>query len=327
MIRLKDIGEVAGVSTRTVSRALKNEGRIAPEVKDRIQRIADELGYRPDPLAQALRTGRGTEVPVLLFQPDELLMKRVAGLEAELGIHGYTTRLLHLESEESEIARTVERLSRDRLAGLVIDGTFSRHFSEAGIKPLDDLGVPVVRLSSFSRDVVGSYIDRARGIADGVRYLHAQGHRKIGYLGLLHDPSRVDGYLQACRDEKLTPLFLPFEDRPDRFAAAREAVAGFLAMSPRPTAVQAHSDEIALGFMAGLHDHGVAIPGDVAVIGFDDRQAATWSWPPLTTVAQPSRQVGVATARVLIALMNDDEPPEGGWCQILRPQLVIREST
>jgi len=326
MPRLKDISAAAGVSARTVSRALKNEGRVSATVKAKVRRLAKQMGYRPDPLARALRTGKSTEILVLLFEIDELRMGRVAGLEAELTAAGYSTRIIHVEYDRTEISRTVRELAGERIAGLAVDGSFLRLMPADGIAPLQTLGVPVVVLSSFVRGIEGSYIDRVHGIVTGVTFLHERGHRAIAYLGLLHDPSRVDGYMQASRDLGLTPVFVPFEDGPDRFAAGRHAVDAFLEMSPRATAVQTHSDEIALGFMAGLRDRGRRVPDDVAVVGFDDRQAAAWSSPPLTTIAQPSRKVGVATAQVLLAKLNGDGPPSGGWCQVLRPELIVRET-
>jgi len=106
----------------------------------------------------------------------------------------------------------------------------------------------------------------------------------------------------------------------------REAVECLLALDPRPQAVQVYSDVVATGVLAALHERAVRVPQDIAVVGFDDRHFAALTWPRLTTVAQPNREVGEAAAEILLRKLRGEPPPEGGWSRTLPTRLIVRDS-
>ncbi|HEY3379480.1 MAG TPA: substrate-binding domain-containing protein, partial [Armatimonadota bacterium] len=162
---------------------------------------------------------------------------------------------------------------------------------------------------------------------EAIHYLARQGRRRIAYLGQAHSITRLAGYYRALAELGISPLLIEVDDRDDeQFSAARDAARRFAELSPRPDAVQAYSDVMALGFIAGLHDLGISVPGEVAVIGFDDRRMAEVSWPLLTTVAQPSREVGVLAGKILLKKIAQEMRPPEGWTQTLPTRLVVRES-
>jgi len=313
MATLKDIAEATGVSVRTVTRALGENGYVKAELRDRIRGTAKNLGYMPDPIAQSLRLGRTREVVVIATTVDELHMARIAGLEHSLRDEHYITGMLMVrESDITSPDALIEELRRRRPAavaiaarlGLQVQGLVAGLLRD-GVKAVaidTDVAVPAVR------------IDRSAGVAEAARYLLESGRRKIVYVGPVHSRERIDGYEQALGDAAIEPqIFTPPADR-------RQAISELFTRHPTIEAIQAYSDQWALELLAGLHDAGIRVPDDVALIGFDDRWAARFAWPALTTVAQPSRQVGAAAARFLAdgqRQMCDEWIPA---------RLVIRES-
>lgn len=326
MTRLKDIAEVAGVSIRTVGRALKGEGYVEAGVRERVLGAARSLDYRPHRLARSLRTGRSQEVLVLAGgiggQYDELHIAKIAGMERTLRAAGMSLGLLFgIESEARRAGRDVlDELIARRPAGLALFASPTLP-ALATAQRLERAGVPYVFFDTRA-DVDTVRHDRAGGIRDAVRWLAARGHRRIAYVGPLDERSRLEGYEQAMTDLGQQQLIVPCEPSWE----AGRAVAAAL-MAQKPDAVQVYSDIPALGLLAGLHERGVRVPQDLAVVGFDDRFAASLSWPPLTTLQQANEAMGAAAAAILIAKSRDEPAPSGGWTRTLPMSLVVRAST
>jgi DNA-binding LacI/PurR family transcriptional regulator len=164
-----------------------------------------------------------------------------------------------------------------------------------------------------------------------VVYLHRRGRSRIAYLasGSLkasQNSTRLEGYLRAIREQKATPICIATSEAMPQFEQGREAGQRIVTHDPIPDAVQAFSDEMALGFLYGLHESGVRVPMDLALVGFDNRSASQVSWPRLTTVAQPNEEVGVAAAEILLAKLAGKAKPRGGWSRRLPTRLVVRET-
>jgi DNA-binding LacI/PurR family transcriptional regulator len=185
-------------------------------------------------------------------------------------------------------------------------------------------GLPYVLIDPRGTRFDSVTIDRARGVYDAVHYLAQRGARRIAFLGTQQERTRLDGYEQALKELGRSTIYLDYPGTDSE--ALRGTGRKFAGQKTRPDAVVAHSDYIALAFLAGLHDAGVNVPQDVAVIGFDDRQAARYAWPALTTVAQPSLEVGRAGAEIILKKIGGEPPPAGGWSRSFPTHLVIRET-
>ena len=314
MATLKNIAQEVGVSVRTVSRALSGSGYVSTDVRNKVLATAARLGYSPDPLARSLRLGRTTEVVAIATTVDELHMARIAGLDSTLRTAGYSTGIQMVAKVElMRPDRLVSALARRRPAAVALA-------SHVGLDPsplvvlLRAAGIRTVVMDTTA-EVPAVRIDRAAGVAEAVHYLIRQGRRKLVYVGPAESFDRINGFENALREEDVAG------ERFDPGSNYRGRVPELLKRHPQIDAIQAYSDERALELLAGLHDAGVRVPDDVAVVGFDDRWAARYAWPPLTTVAQPSRRVGDTAARFLI-----DETAD--HCDERLPTtLVIREST
>ena len=331
MANLRDLATAANVSIRTVTRVLKNNGYVHDDTRRAVERAVKKLGYRPNLAARALKTSRSHLVSVLTFTGDELRMVQVAALEQRLRQAGYLVSMtFDFEYEQKAKAlQIVQELISHRPAALVLlghDDFVARRILPLVMPEVVGSKIPYVvidpRQTETAYDAV--LIDRSQGVHEAVLYLAKKGARRIAFLGTQQERTRLDGYEKAMKELKRAPILIDFpgvESWPAR-ALGRE----FARRKNRPDAVVAHSDHIALAFLAGLHDEGVRVPGDVALVGFDDRIAATLSWPQLTTVAQPGRAVGHAAAEILLKKIAGEKPPSTGWTQIFPTRLILRET-
>ncbi len=323
---IHDIASAAGVSARTVSRVLNDNGYVAAPVRASIRKLIDASGYRPSGVARLLRTGRSREVCVVSSWPDELDITKIAGFENTLRAAGYWVSLLFVAPEDPAVPEVFADLRARRPAGIV---TFRNEFSvrSPGTAGLLENGFPHIVMDVRDDRHDGVVIDRPSGIREALDYLADQGHRRIAYLGLRRDTSRIGAYQEVLEARGLAPIWLPYADiRENRFEAGRLAAAVVARLDPRPHAVQAFSDAVAMGLIAGLHALGLAVPRDIAVVGFDDIQSAAWCLPALTTVAQPSRAIGAAAAELLLQRLGTETHGTAPLRRILPTTLVRRAS-
>ncbi len=324
MAYLKDIAAATGVSIRTVKRALSGQGYINPETRTQVLAHAQRLGYRPNLAARSLKTSTSTSVSVVAGSMDELHIAKIAAFEQTLRQAGYSVNVLLEHGNKNVGSEWLEHILDHRPAGVALIYS-AQLFGAQTMQPLLDSGLPYIVLDAPPGTFDSVRIDRQQGVYEAVLYLAAKGRKQIAYLDPMKDRSRLDGYLRALDQLQRQPLYLETESG-GQYKAGFEA-AQRLGSLPRPTdAVIAYADELALGFMAGLHAQGILIPERVALIGFDDRRAAALSWPQLTTVAQPNHELGVAAAEILLRKIAGEARPSAGWDRALPTHLVTRES-
>jgi LacI family transcriptional regulator len=329
MANLRSLAEEAKVSIRTVNRVLKNDGYVHEKTRRAVERAVKKLGYIPNLAARALKTSRSHFISILTFTGDELRMAQLAALEQRLREADYLVSMTFDFDfrEKARATRIIGELIAQNPAGLVLlghDPFVARHILPAIMPAVLQSGLPYVLIDPRVARHDAVTIDRARGVYDAVHYLARRGAKRIGFLGTQKERTRLDGYERALQELGRAPHYLdyPGTDIDELRAAGRR----FAKLKDRPDAVVAHSDYIALAFLAGLHDAGLAVPGDVALIGFDDRPASRHAWPALTTVAQPSREIGEAGAEILLRKIAGDQPSPGGWSRSFPTRLIIRET-
>ncbi|HUT23545.1 MAG TPA: LacI family DNA-binding transcriptional regulator [Sumerlaeia bacterium] len=336
MASLKHIAQAAGVSVRTVNRALKNDGYVAESTRKRVLRAARRLSYRPNLSARALKTGQSHEIGAVIGSAslDELHMEKMAAFERTLRAAGYCVHVLFGPSrvgDKAEVGDLLEALLGRRPAAAALFPQSGMPVADT-VRDLQGARVPCVVLDPWEDVGVDSVrIDRQQGVYEAVKHMAGRGRHRVAFLG--GDPdkacARLPGYQRAVRELGLTPILVPppGEYTPDEYAWGRRSAEAFLALSPRPDAIQTFSDVMAMGFLAVLHERGIRVPEEVAVAGFDDRRIASFCWPPLTTVRQPNAKVGEAAAEILLAKIEGRPTPAGGWSRSFPTRLVIREST
>lgn len=319
------VARAAGVSSPTASKVLNGRADVAPETRARVERAMRELGYTP-----ASRRGRSEErIVEIVF--DDLLNPYAAEIvdgATDAGqLAGVTVLPRRLTDDAGgDWAKRVQASGRD---GIVV---VTSVLKPAQIDRFHDAGLPVVvidTLNSPRADMVSIGSTNFQGGVSATEHLLGLGHRRIAHVAgpqrLACSVARLHGYRAA-----LEQAGVPAD--PDlvavgafSYSSGLEITSGFLDLVDPPTAVVAASDQIAFGVIEAARRHGLRVPADLSVVGFDDTYAALTSSPPLTTVHQPLREMGALAVRTLVGLVAGELP---AYHHLeLATRLVVRAST
>jgi DNA-binding LacI/PurR family transcriptional regulator len=329
---LKDVAERAGVSIKTVSNVVNNYPHVTPAMRARVQAAIDELGYRPNLTARHLRKGRTGIIALAVPELGNPYFAELAGAVIDAAAeHEFTVLLDHTRGDREQ-----EILVSQGFRGRVIDGLI---LSPLALEAEDLQGrsddVPLVLLGEREYDLPFDHIaiDNVAASRCAVRHLLGRGRTRIAYLGVRTDsvnrPAhlRLDGWraeLAAAGVPAPDSLVVPVGGW-DRDDGAR-AMAELLDSGVRPDAVFAFNDLIAIGAMRVLHERGLRVPWDVAVVGFDDIAEGRFGAVTLTTVSPDKQAIAkMAVASLLRSLSGREEP--GGRELTAAFELVEREST
>jgi LacI family transcriptional regulator len=335
-----DVARHAGVSRALVSGVLNgtmSTMRVSKETRGRVLAAAAELGYTPNPLAQALRRQHSNVIGYVprfaRRNPYEHPVPFILGMHVA---RAAMRRHLHVveasaEPAEARVSDEVVRFMRERrVDGVILD---SPERAEEVQRFIDE-GLSVVQVIRPRSDVASPtvVVDPVAGIAEAVNHLIGLGHRDVAFIGHggIHpvDRSRLDCFTATFQAQGL-------EVRRDRMhlvddydiAAGRAGMVALLAAPPRPTALFATGDNLAVGALQALYDAGVRVPDDLSVISYDDIFAAHLA-PPLTSVAQPLEDVAERALALLAAEMGRPAGDVNGAQAVVLPtRLVKRDST
>jgi LacI family transcriptional regulator len=323
---IRDVAERAGVSIATVSRALNDKGDVSAETRDRVREVARGVGYSADPAARSLATHTTGLIAVVVGDNsghrDLSLVffgKVLAAISRRLARSAFDPLLL--QPEEIGVDH---RFDAAILIGIDDDDPL---IAELVSRDVPLVGVDV-RCGGSRAAFVGS--DHADGIRLALAHLHALGHRRIAHLAGAANTVAGSERLEAFRRETAA-LGLEVPDelvRQGDFSSAsgyRETCA-LLALHQRPTAIVAASDLMALAALQAIRDVRLQPPHDVALVGFDDLEAAALAYPPLTTIRQDRQELGTIAATRAIELIEDPDPA-APLTDILPVELVVRASS
>jgi LacI family transcriptional regulator len=322
---IKDVAERAGVSIATVSRALNDKGDVSEPTRERVREVARSVGYTPDPTARSLVSHKTHLVAVVVGDNaghrdlSLIFFGMVLGaISRQLSQSSYDPLLLQPSDVGPE-----HRFDAAILIGVDADDPLIDELASRNV-PL--VGVDV-RCSSGRAVYVGS--DHAEGVRLALAHLHALGHRRIGHLAGATNTLAGAARLRAFREETAA-LGLEVPDeliRMGDFSSSsgyRETCA-LLALDERPTAILAASDLMALAALQAIRDAGLQPGTDIALVGFDDLEAAALAHPPLTTIRQDRKELGTVAAARAVELVED---PEGAAEETIVPvELVVRASS
>jgi LacI family transcriptional regulator len=329
MTTIREVAEKAGVSYTTVSHVINNTRFVAQETRARVLAAMEALNYRPNALAQSLRSGRTNTFGLILPDSSNPYFAEISrSIEDEAFKLGYSVIFCNTERDPHKEQLYIEVLSKKQVDGLIFVATGDR---VDALETLLRQELPVVVVDrdfpAFEVDAV--LTDNRQGGYLATRHLVELGHRRIACItGPSHiTPSaeRVTGYRNA-----LLEAGLPFEEklvlsgdyRPD---SGRVAASVLLNRPDPPTALFFCNDLMAIGAMRAATWAGWHIPEQLSIVGFDDIEFASYTHPPLTTIAQPKVEVGYRAAHLLIDRINDKERP---FQRVILPtRLIFRESS
>jgi LacI family transcriptional regulator len=336
-VNITQVAKAAGVSTQTVSRVINNRPDVAPETRSRVQRIIEQVNYRPNILARSLIHRRSNTIGVVAmassyYGPSNTLV----GIEKMIRRLGYSLLLDFMHHpERDDVEMIINRLLSHQVDGIlwaIPEIGNNRAWLQ---RQNAQLPIPVIYLSMQPQDKLPVIaIDNRFGARLATEHLLAKGFRKIGHIAGPPDWWEAR-QRQAGWEETLQATGLPVENRQtaagDWSAASGEASIHCLMESfPEMEAVFVGNDQMALGVLQAAHRTGRHIPHDLAVVGFDNIPESCYFWPGLTTIDQPLIELGGRAVETLCDLIeaefrNDKLVPAEPL--LLKPTLVVRDST
>ena len=329
-VRIADVAKAAGVSNATVSFAFNKPQEISEATVKRVMAVAHRLGYTPHPTARSLSTKRSGSIGFLIPQSVEVVFANpfvsdlIRGVGEICEQHDLTMLLVPPlnGSLESAIGRAA------------VDGFISLGLNtgDRSLDTLRRLGLPCILVDADPQPGIATInIDDFGGAAAAAAHLLELGHRRIAVVGLGEPRDRGESGIGARRLAGYRQTIRAAGGAPPRvvpagvtFASGQAAFRQLWRAKHHPTAVLAMSDMAAIGLMATAREHGVLLPEELSVVGYDDIPMASWVTPTLTTVRQPIAEKGRQAARLLVAQLGGKHVRSP---QPLATELVIREST
>jgi DNA-binding LacI/PurR family transcriptional regulator len=328
---LREVAELANVSTATVARVLQRSERVTPETRSRVEAVLEATGYRHNAVASGLRRQRTNTVGHVLRggDPNPFFTGVALGLQQAAAANGYQVLLGTAQDAETE-AEAVEAFLARRVDAIA----FTTPMSAANVETAVRAGVRVVQVERpITPAAPAVVVDNLPGSRTATQHLIDLGHEQIAYIGVQPhgvwlppavEEQRLSGYQSAMEAAGLEPRVLMGEyDRPGsaRYRAhGRTYVRRLIEEGPMPTAIFAGSDTLAAGILQGLYELDLRVPQDMSVVGFDDTYSGHLS-PPLTTVALPMEELG--RQALLRAVVNPPDTP----APPLVARFVLRAST
>ena len=331
LVTIKDIARQAGVAHSTVSRALRDDVTIPPRTALRIKRLAAQMGYVPSAIARSLKMSRSRALGVVVTDIADPFHSEVVHRIEEVVLEAGYSLFLAASNRDTEREKAVlHALAERRVEGVII---CSSRISETQLRELETFSVPIVLVNNqIAGDFAHSiYHDDEWGGRAVTRHLLELGHRRIAFLGN-QEGGRASTDRQTGYEAEMRLAGLPVKPEwiigapngrpPGGLAGAQQ----MLKLHPRPTALFCYNDMMALGALKGLKQAGVRVPEDCSLAGFDDVFVAEYTDPPLTTVAQPKRQLGRDAAELMFDLLKSGLTE---WPRVksIRGRLLVRAST
>lgn len=331
MVTMADVARRAGVSTATVSHVLNNTRAVSDDTRAAVLAAVEETAYTPNTVARSLATSRTTTLGLVLSAiSNPYFGELLSAAERAAAAAGYTLLLVDPHEDPTYERTVVARLHHHRVDGVVLAP--SAHPEEA-LGYLARHDVPTVLLDRLIPDGPAARLDQVgsencEATATLTTHLVEHGHRRIalvaGLAGLATTDERRAGFVAA-----LDPAGIPRDPALEvsgesATEPARTAMAGLLALPEPPTAVVVGNNSMTIGVIAALRDAGARVPGDVAVVAFDDFAWADLFAPRLTVMAQPFAQIAAEAVRLLLRRRAQPDAP----VEVLRlpPSFVVRES-
>lgn len=310
--RIDDVARHAGVSLKTVSRVLNNEPNVREATRQRVQDAVAALNYRPQLSARSLAGKRSFIIALLHDNPSaNYLMEVQAGLLEACEAFGYTLMLRPLSYTDPQLLTVAENfVMQYQPDGVVLTPPVTDHL--ALLHRLDELKTPYASISSGQADCrIGVGLDETQAARDVMAHLLGLGHRRIAHIVGHPDHCasdwRLAGYREALADAGIPAQPELVVQGEFSFESGVTAAERLFDLPQPPTAIFAANDDMAAGVLHAAYERGLTVPGDVSVCGFDDTPIAHQVYPSLTTIRQPTREMGRTAATQLLKSLSGHE--------------------
>jgi len=330
---IQDIANALNITASTVSRALSDHPKIKKSTKELVELKAKELHYQPNSIASSLRKGKANTIGMIVPRINRHFFSNViTGVESVLNPNGYN--LIICQSDETIVKekQNIKTLLASRVAGILISTSIETVQTKHLEKALN-MNIPLVMFDRVSDELDVNKVenDDESGSYDMTCHLLSQGYKTIMWIGGPRTSSiyrnRYKGYKKALVEHNLDESGMPLFEGNNDLPAAKEFMTKYMETKQLPDAIFAASDLMALGVIQALENAGKKVPDDVAVAGYSNEPFSAYINPRLTTVEQFSEEMGRSAAKLLLEEIKSEEEELVPRKIILRPKLIIREST
>jgi len=327
---IKDVAKEAGVSIATVSRVLNDIDVVNEDTKKKVLDAIKKLGYRPNIVARSLKTQKTKTIGILL--PDisnQFYPEIVRGAEDVSNIYDYNIILCNSDWDIEKEKEYLRVLKEKMVDGVIY---MSSSLNEEIMDLINELDLKTILVETRYKDgaLPSVTIDNVKGCVDSTNFLISKGLKNIAFIGTEKDSKnawsdRYDGYESAMKDAKLDiDSDLVYLDT-IKIKTGYEGATNFIKSGKKFDGIVCASDDIAMGAINALRDNGIEVPKDVSVVGFNDNFAASIFYPKITTISQPTYDMGSVAMRMLIKILNKKPLDESQY--VLEHQLIERDST
>ncbi len=328
-VTIYDVAREANVSMATVSRVVNGNPNVKPATRKKVLEAIDRLGYRPNAVARGLASKKTTTVGVIIPDISSVFFAELArGIEDIATMYKYNIILSNSDQNKNKEIHLINTMLGKQVDGIVFMGG---EITEEHIKEFQSSPVPVVLAATVDKTMTipSVNINYEEASYEIVKQLIDSGNKRIALLsGALDtdvDVQKLNGYKKALTEAGLDMKDELIINGDYSYQAGMDAVAEFLKLEEKPTAIFVASDEMALGAIHGVQDNGLFVPQDIEVVGFDNTRLASMVRPTLTTVVQPMYDIGAVAMRLLTKYMNKETVDEQNV--ILPHRIIERDST
>jgi LacI family repressor for deo operon, udp, cdd, tsx, nupC, and nupG len=323
---IRDVASELGMSVATVSRALSQPELLRPETRDRVLSVVAKLGYRPNVLARSLRRGQTHAIVLVVPKLSPFFLEVYAVAEEAAQTAGLAVLLGNCDGKPEREEAYFDQVMSGRADGIILlTGALPPAYAQ-GKRALPPMVTVFERLAGHDAPVVR--IDHRAASAEVTKHLIDLGHRRIAHIAGSRAAGSTEHRLAGYKDA-LSAAGLPFDEAlvvqgTFSMQSGADAMEKLLKLPAPPTGVFAGNDEMAFGAVKVAREHGLSVPEDLSVVGFDDQTTAAFYNPPLTTIHTPCRDIGRRATQELIELIAGREATREA---VMPTNLVIRAST
>ncbi len=325
MSRIKDVAKVAGVSTATVSRVLANHVRVKEETRQKVMEAVEKLNYRPNLIARSLRVQKSAKIGLVVSDIRNPFFTAIGrAVEDSAYEQGYSVLMCNTDENPEKEELYLNLLHDENVAGIIFSPT--QQFSARLATFSSTIPFVIIDRAVKSNQVDMVLLDNVAAAYELTNHLVGNGFRKIA--GLFGNSSttgreRNKGFQKALKENQLTPVAEYFI--PPRIQQGYDTSLALLEQADRPDAIFTSNSLLTAGAFQAIRDCKLKVPGDVALVGFDETTWGALVDPPITLIAQPTEEIGRTATELLFQRIN--EPTRSPKTVILKGTLIARASS
>jgi LacI family transcriptional regulator, repressor for deo operon, udp, cdd, tsx, nupC, and nupG len=327
MVRIADVAKMANVSTATVSRVITNAGTVKRETADKVLAAIKKLNYQPNMLARQLR--RSETKTILVVVPDitnTFFSNVLRGIESVAIEHGYQVLLGDAQNLVERESSFFSNLGQKKADGMIL---LTARSDQKILEELSEVHPVVLACEYYEGSKLPTVsIDNISSARKATEYLISLKHKRIGHISgpmnVVVGRDRLKGFHQAMAQHGLSVDSFLIQEGNFSYESGFNLMKKLLKLDEPPTAVFAGNDEMAMGAIKAAKLKGFRVPEDISVVGFDDIKFSSIFEPALTTIAQPTFEMGTKAMQLLLKIINNDELEKDQF--ILADKLIVRDS-